>query len=156
MEFPQKRVLNSIKLQFSFNFANEYKFLNALVFSRTNSFNFANEYKRLNALVFSCTSSLSNFRLANMNWQHMQQLNLANSDFNKNSKIDILLGTDIFYELLSRPSIYRNYGKPAAIPTLLSYIISGKTSSLTIKNSSVFSYMPQCRSFEIFYFRVHS
>ena len=77
-------------------------------------------------LVFRVTTSLPNFRLFRTSWPHIQQLQLAYSDFQKSSKIDILLGANIFYELLSGPPICRNYGEPATIPTSLDYILRGK------------------------------
>ena len=76
----------------------------------------------LNVLVVSrVTTPLPNFRLVKTSWLHIQQLNLADPELQKKSKIDLLLGADIFYDILSGPPIYGRYGASAAIPTTFGY-----------------------------------
>ena len=72
--------LNSTKLQFLPHFSNEYRMLNALVVSQV-------------------TNPLPNFWMVKTSWPHTQQLQLADPEFQKSSKIEILLRGDVFYEL---------------------------------------------------------
>ena len=90
---------------------------------------FSNEYKILNTLVVSrVTTFIPNFRLVKTNWPYIHQIQLADPEFQKSSEIDSLLGADILYDILSEPPIYGNYGEPAATPTSLGDILSGKIS----------------------------
>ena len=63
------------------------------------------------------------------NWVHIRNLKLADSNFFKPDKVDILLGSDVFSKILLDGRISGNEGEPDAINTIFGYILLGRFST---------------------------
>lgn len=85
------------------------------------------EFKfNINALVMSkITSILPSSELQN-GWKHIQNLKLADPQFHKPGKIDILLGADVYADIILNGVIKGEPGGPIAQHTELGWILSGK------------------------------
>ena len=73
-------------------------------------------------------------------WKFPSDVILADRDFHKSAPIDILLGAEIFFEILVHGR-YECKGLPVLQNTKLGYILSGKLHHSYIKN-----YKRQCHS----------
>ena len=62
------------------------------------------------------------------NWPHLESLQLADSNFNISKSIDILLGVDVYQEILKPGLILGPKGTPAAQDTIFGWILFGSTS----------------------------
>ncbi|GFV31151.1 DUF1758 domain-containing protein [Trichonephila clavipes] len=80
----------------------------------------------LEAIVNKVTSSLPNFQFKNRQFPHLKNLKLADPNFHISKPIDVLLGAEIYADLLELMPIFGAAGTPTAIPTKLGYILSGK------------------------------
>jgi len=74
-------------------------------------------------------------------WKFHSDVVLADRDFNKSAPIDILLGAEIFFEILMTER-YVCKGLPVLQNTKLGYILSGK-----LHHSYLKDYKRQCHSF---------
>jgi len=91
----------------------------------------------IDALVLdNLTTSLPTQSIANENLKHFTNIPLADSNFNKRSEIDGILGIDIFHAILNGDKIVDPTSNLVALPTLLGYVIAGKTNK-TVTVSSV-------------------
>jgi len=104
-----------------------------------------NDYTiKLNCLVLPrITSKMPMTDIDTSTWKFPFDVVLADRDFNKPAPVDILLGAEIFFEVLMNGR-YDCKGLPVLQNTKLGYILSGK-----IHNSYVKNYKKQCHSFFI-------
>jgi hypothetical protein len=68
-------------------------------------------------------------------WKIPRDINLADEHFNQPGSIDLLIGAELFYELLL-PNRQTRHGHPVLQETVLGWIISGKTPITTVSNSN--------------------
>ena len=70
-------------------------------------------------------------------WNIPKNLPLADPHFNKRSKIDLLVGADVFFQLLSRGQVKLDESLPTLHKTCFGWIVSGKYSPLRNPNSKL-------------------
>lgn len=88
-----------------------------------------------NALIIRQLSSMTNTFAAHHNqWPHIHGLSLADPEFMRPQRIDILIGGDIYGSLLL-PGLRKLVGGPTAQNTALGWILSGRVSSDENNNS---------------------
>ncbi|GFV16946.1 DUF1758 domain-containing protein [Trichonephila clavipes] len=85
-------------------------------------------------LINKVTSPLPNFQFKNRQFPHLKNLKLADPNFHILKPIDVLLGAEIYADLLEGMPIFGPAGTPTAIPTKLGYILSGKSMHLLLNN----------------------
>ncbi|GFU57305.1 integrase catalytic domain-containing protein [Trichonephila clavipes] len=89
-------------------------------------------------LVNKVTSPLPNFQFKkNRQFPHLKNLKLADPNFHISKPIDVLLGAEIYADLLEGLPIFGPAGTPTAIPTKLGYILSRKIYAPPLKESIV-------------------
>jgi hypothetical protein len=64
-------------------------------------------------------------------WPHLQGLQLADPNYHKSTPVDILLGGDIFWDLLLGGKIVGSAGSPVGLCTSLGWLVAGNMSSTT-------------------------
>lgn len=67
--------------------------------------------------------------LQRSNWPHLSNLRLADEQFGTPGSIDVLLGADVFGQLLLDGQVKGQAGHPVAINTVLGYILMGRISN---------------------------
>nr|XP_042898664.1 uncharacterized protein LOC122269463 [Parasteatoda tepidariorum] len=77
-------------------------------------------------VVTKVTSDLPNFKFDSSYWPHLQGLKLADPTFFIASPIDILLGADMYAEMLLGQLISGKKGTPVAINSHLGWLVSGR------------------------------
>ena len=65
------------------------------------------------------------------NWNHLDNLALADPDFGRPGKIDLLLGVDVFTEALLHGRRVGPPGSPVAFDTAFGWVLAGPTSNTT-------------------------
>ena len=65
------------------------------------------------------------------NWNHLNDLPLADPDFGLPGKVDLLLGIDIFTEVLLHGRRIGQSGTPTAFETVFGWVLAGPTSQFT-------------------------
>ncbi|GFT94500.1 DUF1758 domain-containing protein [Trichonephila clavipes] len=81
----------------------------------------------INALVAKeLTCNLSNFIVSKFDWPHINGLQLADPSFYISRPVDMILGPDIFFDLIQYGKIYGTQNQPSA---LNSWLLSGKVST---------------------------
>lgn len=75
----------------------------------------------------SITQLLPSQHLPQRNWTHLRRIKLADPEFAVPGKIDILLGADVFCEIIMKGLRRGKPNEPVAQKTMLGWIISGKT-----------------------------
>lgn len=100
------------------------QFIN-LKFSKANSGK--SERFVINALIMNKISQKLPLKIFDKNekWVHINKLQLADPDYNIPANIDILLGGDIWNEIVM-PGIRKKRGSPVAQRTKLGWILNGK------------------------------
>ncbi|GFV58457.1 DUF1758 domain-containing protein [Trichonephila clavipes] len=88
-------------------------------------------------VVNKVTSPLPDFQFKNRQFPHLINLKLADPNFHISKPIDVLLGAEIYADLLEGLPIFGPAGTPTAIPTKLGYILSGKIYAPPLKESIV-------------------
>jgi hypothetical protein len=68
-------------------------------------------------------------------WNIPKDLILADETFNVPGKIDLLIGADIFYEIIRSDNRTRPGNYPVLQETALGWIISGRTPAVTARDS---------------------
>lgn len=86
------------------------------------------------------TSLLPSEKINHVEWPELAEITLADPQFHKPSKIDILLGADVYGQLIREGLIKGPKGVPTAQRTALGWIISGPTHQADENQSS----SPQC------------
>lgn len=74
----------------------------------------------------SITQFLPNHRLPERNWNHLRSITLADPEFSVPGHIDILLGADVFSEIIMQGLRRGKSNEPVAQKTTLGWIICGK------------------------------
>ena len=99
----------------------------------------------LTALVIDeVTRFLPSSNLVETNWHHVQQLSLADPDFATPSRIDAILGADVYPDILQEGVIHGPPGTPIAQSTVFGWILSGAIDSSN----------PRKQTLEVFHTRV--
>ncbi|XP_045500327.1 uncharacterized protein LOC123697818 isoform X1 [Colias croceus] len=95
---------------------------------------------KVNAYVISTrlTTQLPNKLIPIGDWPHIQGLNLADPSFNKPGKIDLLLGVEVYAQIMLGELIKGPPNTPCAQNTMLGWIIFGKTNT-QYENNNVIS-----------------
>ncbi|XP_049886827.1 uncharacterized protein LOC126381382 [Pectinophora gossypiella] len=70
-------------------------------------------------------NNLPNANLKSTNWNYLQNLKLADPNFNVPGPIDILLGADIYSKIIDDGVLRRDHNSPVAQQTKLGWILSG-------------------------------
>ncbi|UYV70987.1 hypothetical protein LAZ67_8001338 [Cordylochernes scorpioides] len=83
------------------------------------------------------TSKIPNFRLKDPNWPTLKSLKLADPEFYIQAPIDMILGADIYTELMLNGSISLGEGLPMAINTRLGWVLLGKLMGTSESNTEV-------------------
>ncbi|UYV72368.1 hypothetical protein LAZ67_9002823 [Cordylochernes scorpioides] len=83
------------------------------------------------------TSEIPNFRLKDPNWPTLKNLKLADPEFYIQAPIDMILGADIYTELMLNGSISLGEGLPMAIDTRLGWVLLGKLMGTSESNTEV-------------------
>ena len=68
----------------------------------------------------------------NSKWSHLNNLHLADPDFGQPNKIDILLGVDVYAEVLLHGRRNGPPGTPTAFETKFGWVLTGKTENLEL------------------------
>lgn len=77
------------------------------------------------------------------NWPHLQHIQLADPQFNTSQQIDLLLGADIFSQVLDSGRIVGNENEPIALNTRFGWVLMGKAN--TSQSSSLNSFCTQVK-----------
>ncbi|UYV67050.1 hypothetical protein LAZ67_4003762, partial [Cordylochernes scorpioides] len=83
------------------------------------------------------TSEIPNFRLKDPNWPTLKNLKLADPEFYIQAPIDMILGADIYTELMLNGPISLGEGLPMAINTRLGWVLLGKLMGTSESNTEV-------------------
>ncbi|GBM53571.1 hypothetical protein AVEN_60688-1, partial [Araneus ventricosus] len=75
--------------------------------------------------------------MSHYHWNHNQNLQLADPEFHISKPINIILGADIFFELMQGNQIKGAKNTPYAIDTKLGWVLCGKVSSRQSQNQFV-------------------
>ena len=68
------------------------------------------------------------------NWNHLNGLSLADPDFGRPGRIDLLHGVDIFIEALLHGRRAGSTGTPVAFETMFGWVLAGPTDQLSPEN----------------------
>ncbi|GFS85019.1 integrase catalytic domain-containing protein [Trichonephila clavipes] len=113
--------------------------------------------KELNLLVVRRITDLTLSQIINVSLDMPNEIKLADYKFNIPGKIDVLLGAEIFYELLRPGQIYCGDSRLLLQNTVFGYVVSGSVGdeleSIGVKNENCSS--EEDVSFEMFKQRVH-
>jgi len=82
------------------------------------------------------TSSIPSVKIRNPSWQHLSNLTLTDPRFLSPRSIDLILGADIYSNIIEDGLIKGSADMPIAQKTKLGWIISGPTSAHVTPNSS--------------------
>ncbi|XP_013161253.1 PREDICTED: uncharacterized protein LOC106113074 [Papilio xuthus] len=94
----------------------------------------------VNAYVLgSLTSLLPGCKLETPDWLELQKFNLADPNFASPGKIDVLLGAEVYYEVLLDGMMKQPQGKLLAQNTVFGWILYGKLSDSSSANDNVTS-----------------
>ncbi|XP_036334905.1 uncharacterized protein LOC118745549 [Rhagoletis pomonella] len=96
--------------------------LNAFVKSRVNNYEFSVEFWIMRSI--SANNPDRNVNITG--WKIPKNINLADPEFHKSQKIDLLLGAETFFELLAIGQIRKGPNHPTLQKTLLGWVVSGK------------------------------
>ena len=66
-----------------------------------------------------------------LKWDHLSNLQLANPTFGRPGRIDILLGVDVFVNVLLHGWRFGPHGSPVAFETEFGWVLAGEASSCT-------------------------
>ncbi|UYV69790.1 hypothetical protein LAZ67_7000738, partial [Cordylochernes scorpioides] len=83
------------------------------------------------------TPEIPNFRLKDPNWPTLKNLKLADPEFYIQAPIDMILGADIYTELMLNSPISLGEGLPMAINTRLGWVLLGKLMGTSESNTEV-------------------
>lgn len=77
----------------------------------------------------SLTKCLPITTLPKGNWPHLSSLKLADPEFNVSKPIDVLLGVDVYHDILKPGLILGPKGTPAAQATMFGWVLFGSTNT---------------------------
>ena len=70
-------------------------------------------------------------------WSHLHELNLADPDFGRPGRIDILLGVDVYADIVLQGRRTGPPDAPVAFETKFGWVLAGRTSSISLSNHCV-------------------
>ncbi|XP_064382855.1 uncharacterized protein LOC135331570 [Halichondria panicea] len=76
----------------------------------------------------------------NAKWSHLNNLHLADPDFGQPNKIDILLGVDVYADVLLQGRRNGPPGTPTAFETKFGWVLTGKTDNLKVPSNVAANY----------------
>ena len=92
----------------------------------------------LDAIVLrSLTKNLPLQSMPTGDWTHLESLWLADPYFNVSKPIDILLGVDVYHDILKPGLILGPKGIPAAQDTIFGWVLFGNTSPNLVRESTL-------------------
>ncbi len=94
-------------------------------FAFTSHFNSMSSYSTTALVVKSISSNLPSEKLRKEDWHHTKGLVLADPNYHQPDKIDVLLGTDVFWTLLENEKISGKDGQPFAVKSTIGWLIAG-------------------------------
>ncbi|GFY18128.1 DUF1758 domain-containing protein [Trichonephila clavipes] len=88
---------------------------------------FSQDIFAVNALVVKeLTCNLPNFIVSKFDWPHINGLQLADPSFYISRPVDMILGADIFFDLIPYGKISGTKNQPSALNSKLGWLLSGK------------------------------
>ena len=75
----------------------------------------------------------------NAKWSHLNNLHLADPDFGQPNKIDILLGVDVYADVLLQGRRNGPPGTPTAFETKFGWVLTGKTDNIAANHAITLS-----------------
>ncbi|XP_063981496.1 uncharacterized protein LOC135164771 [Diachasmimorpha longicaudata] len=82
------------------------------------------------------TTSLPTFTPGQLKWDHLEGLQLADPSFQAPAPIDVLLGADVYGQLILPEVITHDPGSPSAQLTRLGWVIFGPTESVALAHTA--------------------
>ncbi|GFX80726.1 DUF1758 domain-containing protein [Trichonephila clavipes] len=94
----------------------------------------------VNALVVKeLTCNLPNFIVSKFDWPHINGLQLADPLFYISRPVDMILGADVFFDLILYGKISGTKNQPSALNSKLGWLLSGKVSTACQSEKKVMS-----------------
>lgn len=107
---------------------------------------FSQDIFSVNALIVkNLTCSLPNFSIAEFDLPHIKGLQLADPSFHVSRPVDIILGGDIFYDLIQYGKISGGPNQPSALNSKLGWLLSGRIST-AYQNENNSMYLINCHA----------
>ncbi|GFY36055.1 DUF1758 domain-containing protein [Trichonephila clavipes] len=101
---------------------------------------FSQDIFAVNALVVKeLTCNLPNFKVSKFDWPHINGLQLADPSFYISRPVDMILGADIFFDLMLYGKISGTKNQPSALNSKLGWLLSGKVSTACQSEKKVMS-----------------
>ncbi|GFV19620.1 integrase catalytic domain-containing protein [Trichonephila clavipes] len=101
---------------------------------------FSQDIFAVNALVVKeLTCNLPNFIVSKFDWPHINGLQLADPSFYISRPVDMILGADIFFDLILYGKISGTKNQPSALNSKLGWLLSGKVSTSCQSEKKVMS-----------------
>ncbi|XP_036344338.1 uncharacterized protein LOC118753560, partial [Rhagoletis pomonella] len=97
---------------------------------------------RLNVIAYvlsKVSRNLPDKTLPVTNWPHLMDIELADPEYNKSHRVDILLGSDVYDDSILGDLRRAYVGAPIAQKTIFGYILSGKLSKASPKTTNISS-----------------
>ncbi|GFX97591.1 DUF1758 domain-containing protein [Trichonephila clavipes] len=101
---------------------------------------FSQDIFAVNALVVKeLTCNLPNFIVSKFDWPHINGLQLADPSFYISRPVDMIMGADIFFDLILYGKISGTKRQPSALNSKLGWLLSGKLSTACQSEKKVMS-----------------
>ncbi|GFY01957.1 integrase catalytic domain-containing protein [Trichonephila clavipes] len=101
---------------------------------------FSQDIFAVNALVVKeLTCNLPNFIVSKFDWPHINGLQLADPSFYISRPVDMILGADVFFDLILYGKISGTKNQPSALNSKLDWLLSGKVSTACQSEKKVMS-----------------
>ncbi|GFT52666.1 integrase catalytic domain-containing protein [Trichonephila clavipes] len=101
---------------------------------------FSQDIFAVNALVVKeLTCNLPNFIVSRFDWPHINGLQLADTSFYISRPVDMILGADIFFDLILYGKISGTKNQPSALNSKLGWLLSGKVSTACQSEKKIMS-----------------
>ncbi|GFV72375.1 integrase catalytic domain-containing protein [Trichonephila clavipes] len=101
---------------------------------------FSQDIFAVNALVVKeLTCNLPNFIVSKFDWPHINGLQLADPSFYISRPVDMILGADVFFDLILYGKISGTKNQPSALNSKLGWLLSGKVPTACQSEKKVMS-----------------
>ena len=88
--------------------------------------------RKLNVSAFIVMCDLPAYPVTTtQNWKHLENLKLADPEFNKPGRIDVLFRVEVLLEVMRQGRRYGPSNSPAAVNTEFGWVLAGNVSHLT-------------------------
>lgn len=134
LKLPLQKVDISIVATNAIDVAKINKSINATIKSTNSSFTADLPF----LIIKNITDNVPQYTFANTQINIPNKITLADSDFNKSSRVDILLGCNIFYDLLLTNKIKLGEGMPTLQESYLGWLVAGSC-NITSNSSLCFA-----------------